>query len=562
MNNTDLLLAKNIDLSTLGNEENDTFWFFEFSDLEKVIYVANEGLTRLDFIQEKDQVKYLKDEYLNKLGASYIVLEREYISQDYLTDYMSYYSQAFHGYGKYCQRLHFFTNIDRFTRIDISRFKKSFYKNIISPNKGFWRNNYLGCMTITPIPRYFIGHTLIKTFDYQPNSRKYNANRKWFGNKAFSIHLLGHETIIDSLPFREQDRNTSACATIAVYSTLLSASETHYLLRKSPSEITRDTGELTSTGNRNLPNKGLSTFAVCQAIVKHSLTPEVISQQSGTKIDMKAFKRRIYSYSFLNNPILLGIDLFKNKNGTEPDAGHMVAVTGFLIGEIQQNTTSDTAVYTADCMTELFLNDDQWGPYVTFKIDKNDDSIKCLWNADSSKDTYQKLEFEDLVVPVTRKITIPYEEIANNVSDYHAVIMYILGQAMPENLNYCWDLRVLRSDSYKKEIHQTFKSTHNGAGADKVIKLLAINQPKYLWIATFGAYNEGNEFVKFFDLMFDAGGLIGSDLLVNVVFYITTGPEELVYIIKKYNSQSDKPEEIFKNYGHLLQNLDNKQITI
>ena len=62
-----------------------------------------------DVIKEKKQFKYFFD-YLTKLKAKRIIIEKRYISKDYLYDYTAYYSTCHKPYKKKCKRLHFFSN--------------------------------------------------------------------------------------------------------------------------------------------------------------------------------------------------------------------------------------------------------------------------------------------------------------------------------------------------------------------------------------------------------------------------------------------------------------------
>src|ERR1700722_16620000 len=70
-------------------------------------------------------VRYLKD-----LRALYMVIEEDYISKDYLHDYVTYYSLCFKPYKKICRRIHFFN-----TTLTQDLLKLELLKKLDSPFK-------------------------------------------------------------------------------------------------------------------------------------------------------------------------------------------------------------------------------------------------------------------------------------------------------------------------------------------------------------------------------------------------------------------------------------------
>ena len=113
--------------------------------------------TSEDIVKEKNHFTYLSG-YLGIYGldAKTIVIENDYVSKDYLHDFVSYYSLCFENYPKTCKRLHFF---------NLNFSKEEFISALVTSDKSqeIW-DSYLGFIVVRPIPTKVIGYTVLKTF--------------------------------------------------------------------------------------------------------------------------------------------------------------------------------------------------------------------------------------------------------------------------------------------------------------------------------------------------------------------------------------------------------------
>jgi hypothetical protein len=150
---------------------------YDESRLDELFFNANEKVTPLASIREKYHLDFFK-EFLGYQGlrATFVVIEKNYRSKDYLSDYSSYYSTCFEKYSKLCTRLHFFKSGK-----DFNLFKDEFIRNIVGDvsreeSCDFWSLNYIGYIVVKPIPHNFIGFTLLKHYNYSETNISYKLH--------------------------------------------------------------------------------------------------------------------------------------------------------------------------------------------------------------------------------------------------------------------------------------------------------------------------------------------------------------------------------------------------
>ena len=371
------------------------------SSFLSLLYELNDQQTTINNLCSKNHLLYLKS-YFSKdgLDVKFILVENDYISKNYLSDYSNYYSLCYSDYKKKCSRVHFFT----YKSDDIKLFQHELSKCIeyFSSNKpsnkiekasGFFEKNYVGFIVINPIPNTFIGYTILKHY----NSKRNKANRYFWGTKQYTVHLFGFEIPIRSLAFHEQDSNVGACATIAVWSVFQIASEDYYVNLKSPYEITNDAGITNYNGQRLLPNSGLVPHAICNAITKNKLVTEIRDLSKDSNIIY--LKRLIYAYSSIGIPIILCI---KVPEQGKCDDGHAVAISGHSLDELTfSNPVFDDKSFfnRADFISQIYFHDDQWGPFVKSTIVQYDADVSHF----ATHHNQRKYDVIEKVCPVCTK---------------------------------------------------------------------------------------------------------------------------------------------------------------
>ncbi|MDB5024314.1 MAG: hypothetical protein JWP78_2069 [Mucilaginibacter sp.] len=477
-------------------------------DLCQILFDANLKNTPLDLINEDiNAVRYLK-EYLGPAGlnANYYVKESNYVSIDYLTDYSFYYSKNFVNYGNKCVRLHFFNS-----KKNKKDFDKDFWDAVLIGNSSdtasshsFWEEDYLGFIVVRPIPKFMIGYTILKHYNYRKDVKTYDPARNYWGIKPYYVHVFGTKVRIESLAFLSQDSNVAACATIAIWTMLQRAVEDYYINLKSPYEITKDSGQTIQNGNRIFPNSGLDPGLICNSITKNNLAPELRPFIDGDKNLNRRTKMIVHGYSRIRLPIIIGMNVQVGKHATAI-TGHRLQEPVFKAPakkrfELYTPKKKDTGLLPlrSDNMNKFYMHDDQWGPFSRCEF-KEGNKISTSWNR-YTKETRMG-EIMMLIIPVFQKIRIPIEDIEQYTFGLHNFLTKELSEAIRGTFN--WDIQLYFSSDFKEEVRNSgaFKPDVPNQ-LDFLKKLVTEPLPKYLWVATLYADNH-----KMMYFVFDATGL-------------------------------------------------------
>lgn len=456
----------------------------EFSVETLAESLANDYTTSSE-VRDKDHFDYFLG-YLIALDAKTIIIEPDYVSKDYLHDYVSYYSLCHEKYPKTCKRVHFFS----------LPFKKDDFE--IWLNNGIpsvdIRNSYLGFISVRPIPNTVIGFTVLKTYQYSTGFDQ----RNYWGIKTYFIHLFGIELKLESLAFQEQDSVVSACATAAIWSMLhgAAARSVNTVLLKSPSEITRDAGN-SSDGSRVFPNKGgLDVKQICDSIIKAGLVCEVITQDKveeddieegedelqdetqpvdetdvekvfDEKVPVKFLKKILNAYSLIGIPIILVINVSEH----EDHSLHANTVCGFFRSKPKSIPPMKKVSFIADNIEKIYVHDDQWGPFVRVTF-SDYDMLQTKWT-----EIGHEVSINSIIVPVYPKIRISYQEMESIVRGYDTILSLILNEIIAEDL--VWDIKLIMNQEYKEEIRKLTPSIDY----PQKLKWLTSSLPKYIWVA-------------------------------------------------------------------------------
>ena len=482
-------------------------------------------------IQDKYHIRFFKDYFSENegLNAKYVVVEKKYINRDYLHDYANYYALCYKDYLKVCTRLHFFTG--DFGSKD--EFEKSFKSIIVegtSKNEVFWANNYLGFIVIKPTPYSVIGFTILKHYNFNNTKKPFDIDRIYWGIKEYKIHIFGNEVKLSSLAFQEQDSALAACATIAIWCMLQRAAEDYYVILKSPGEITLDTGITDHQGNRLFPNKGLIVPDMCRAITKNGLVTEVRHTHDFEEGEFNQYLRKlINAYSPIKIPILLGLKVPINGDYY----GHAVAICAhrmnsssstnnknFLQKIFKNVYESEPKInWEASKINKFYAHDDQWGPFSNIEFAPNDTLI-TNWTRFSEK--HEPCLPVAVIIPVYPKIRISYDDIETIILGFDKILMTALEHEI--NGPVTWDIQIFLSEEYKSKFKTQDDILDDTDEEDKVFqfKVLTLNLPKYIWIATIRINN-----IIVIEFLFDATGLAQSMLGLHVINYFPTLQSQL-----------------------------------
>jgi hypothetical protein len=384
------------------------------------------------------QARYIY-EYLTDLKARTIVVEEKYIDKNYLIDYQKFYSRSFEPIKRFTTRLHFFCGA----------FSAEKFKHILENNKTSDLGDYLGFVVVRPIEgadrKPLIGRTLLSTYPDTTDGLK-----RVYVKAENSVSLFGIPLSVKSIPFQAQDQGVSACATVALWTTLQSLIHVFGVQERSPAEITEIATEFPSQ-SRVFPQAGLSLnqMLTCIRLTDPDLDVETINTDFGVKsikasIDDKiATAVKAYT-TFAGIPLIGTLKLSKRR---ETDY-HAVVIDGY-------QSDADGKV------TELYVHDDQIGPYSRVKPDPDFRCWKNLWN----KQGY-KVQLEHLLVPIYHKIRLPFS----------AIYDHYLGKKKDLNRSpFSVQLYLTTVQAYKRTLieRKPFKWK---------TRVLETNMPHYIWV--------------------------------------------------------------------------------
>jgi hypothetical protein len=451
---------------------------------DNLAYSLSNEHTTIDQIKNKNHFRYLKD-YFAPSNPLQIVIEKDYINKDYLSDYSSYYSSCFVPYAKICKRVHFFSLAFSLEELNSA---------IISGDHDLLWNSYLGFVVVKPIPVTVIGFTLFKTYP--------EGERKYFGTRDYIVHFFGKEIPVRSLAFQEQDSVLSACATSAIWAMLQKASLDYHTTLKTPNEITQLAGLTGPDGSRLFPNKeGLSVIQMCEAIVEAGLVTEIRQIAQELDFDDAYLRELISAYSGIGIPIILVISVLNTdeRRKKKEYSLHAVTVSGYNQNDTIARARNVEMHILSEAINKLYVHDDQWGPFARMELSTG--KITGPWDLLGSGYT----NIESVLIPLFPKIRIAYEDIKNVCTSIDKTLFY----AFPAlEKDFTWEYKLELSENYKKTIRL---STIND---DLKFSILTKSFPKYIWRATV-YYTE----IRTFDIVFDATDVAANMFALDLVFY-------------------------------------------
>lgn len=414
--------------------------------------------------------------------------------------------------------------------------------------------SYLGFMVIRPLDR-FVARTCLK----------FNATQDWKLplRHAYQVGLFGLPlTVSDTVAFQEQDTVVAACATCAVWFALNAVGDGQFV--PSPGSITRQAMHDNSMPLRVFPNRGLDTEMIVRALKRENYevvvkdfkalwtgAPEARTREQ----DIKDVKQIIYAYlrGGIAAPIL-GVELYEK----EPEssayaffARHAVTVLGYkLSGQERCKPEGEfrSPRLLADNIDAFLVHDDQVGPFCEMPITEDEKPIRINGSELNVRGTLRHplaefrerpvlvggrnpaniLQLPTLVSFATyHKIRAQFEDVVHYVDQLEKYVLEVNDKEMNDLLfgadstGFVWDLYVSSSTSAKAEVRECLRKAgryERGALRAKILSVVAIGWPRYLWRAT--AYRDGDSSgTPVFDLIIDATDTVQIRSLLMPIFY-------------------------------------------
>jgi hypothetical protein len=482
-------------------------------------------------ILERPHYLYLKN-YLGPgdgINAKTIVIELDYISKAYVTDYSNYYATCFQTYERRCKRVHFFNK----------EFDEAKLLEELLAESDYLNKHYLGYIVVKPLPDSVIGPTILSTYLERNDT---DQIRYFPGCKTYEVNFFGKTLSVKSLAYQEQDIAVSACASVAIWSAFHKTSSLFKTALPSPSEITKLAGNLFINYGRLYPNHGLDVTQVCRAIDAIGLVSEV---RSSKKFEGEIYlaSRIIYAYLRSGIPVLL---LTKNSSLPGVSVGHAVTIVGYSKPQPKSGPPVKEITLTADGIDKFYIHDDQLGPFASYEFSGKTALKTFHWNSAGEK-MYVTSWIHAIVIPVYPKIRIGFEDVFERVGNFDTTFF----EYGIFNVELVWDIFLQESNKYKSQLSK------EALNKDLKLKKITSNYPRYIWVAR----AQINDHVLL-DLIFDSTDIPTGKCCIDLVIHDETVAPILVKVMTEYPKifieDSEGPNLDTEVYDRIISDL--KQI--
>jgi hypothetical protein len=463
-------------------------------------------------ILERAHFLYLKN-YLGSgdgLNAKTIVIEPDYISKAYITDYSNYYATCFQEYDRKCKRVHFFNE-----EFD----DKKLQEEILS-NSDFLDQHYLGYVVVKPLPDSVIGPTILATYKERNDT---DQIRYFPATRAYDVNFFGRTLTVKSLAFQEQDTVVSACASVAIWSAFHKTSSLFMTALPSPGEITKLAGNLFFNYGRLYPNLGLDITQVCRAIDSIGLVSEV---RSSKLFDGEIYlaSRIIYAYLRCGIPTLL---LIKYDSRPGVSVGHAVTITGYSKPKPKPRNPQKDITLTADGIDKFYIHDDQLGPFASYEF-SGKTALKTYHWSSSGEKRYVPSWIHAVVIPVYPKIRVGFEDVFERVDNFDRILF----EYDIFNVEIEWDIFLQGSNNYKSDL------LNSSLNKEIKLKKAISNYPKYIWVARAQVKDH-----FFLDLIFDSTDIPSGKCCIDLTIHDSTVAPVLKKLMAEYQNIFTEDED-------------------
>ncbi|MBA7493626.1 hypothetical protein ES702_04185 [subsurface metagenome] len=369
-----------------------------------------------------------------EMGCQSIVLENQYVDEDYLQEYSSFYSKSFLPYSTTTKRLHFFKD-------------KVGYEDLL----GLSGKEYLGYSVVRPILSFRTGRTVIQS-PYDNGDNLYTLCRA-----SFDVNLAGSHLKVDGSPFIQQDTNVNVCAQSAIWASSLFMNKKYGYPRYYPPQITEFATRYLTVGP---PREGLTINQVVTALRDMGYNPVVF-----TNYDLRRSLKIIYAYIESELPVILALDT--------PYGGHAITVIGHDYNMKADFDFSEDFASTVDIIDHFLYHDDAEGPYRKLKTRPSNTKELSIRN------------LVKLMVPTPRQVTLQADDVIEHLKELLKLdtLNRFFKFVKQEEYSYSpIDLHKLVIRTYLRRSNDFKTSLPEGLSERFKFKYRAMGMPKYIWI--------------------------------------------------------------------------------
>lgn len=360
-----------------------------------------------DAARAHTQLKYLAAYVADdQIRCKSLLIEEHYIDRDHMEDHSVFYSRNLYPYENVCQRVHFFrlsaTDVEsHLTKLrEIHRTKG--HKAGLEASAAFSEENYIGFAVIKPLQGTPVGRTILRSYPREkPGHSTYH--REFTCTQPYPAHVGGITLSVRGLPFQQQDKAVSACATTAIWSALHRTRAFEDIGIFTPAQITAFATRASLEYGRSMPSEGLSTDQMCQAVQGVGISPILINATDPQVA-------RAVLYSSLRSGIAPVLVI------TNGAGYHAVTAVGMGMRddrplELERGIIGNRASH----LEAIYVHDDRIGPYVRADLAVRGGRHGRLFLSMPASKTHgeQWWSLTHLLFPIHAKVRITFGELTN-----------------------------------------------------------------------------------------------------------------------------------------------------
>jgi len=219
----------------------------------------------------------------------------------------------------------------------------------------FLQKAYLGFLVVRPLPGSPVGRTILVPYEKITET---GLARSFGAVRSHSVQLGGLDLTVIGAAFQQQDQGVSACATIALWSSIHNTAHNENLYVPTPAEITQAASKYVLSSGRSFPSEGLNLAQMCEGVRDAGLEPLVVHS-----VSVEADRFQLLSYINSGFAPVLGI---RSIDGGD---GHAVCAVGLKLGEIAAQENPEFHYQDAgSTVRAVYIHDDRLGPYASAEI--------------------------------------------------------------------------------------------------------------------------------------------------------------------------------------------------
>lgn len=431
-------------------------------------------------------------------AAKTIVVERDYVDRDHLTEYAGYHSKSFQASAKRTTRIHFFG--EPFSQLE-------FEALLLGSSNEALRNSYLGFVIVRPMKSNFIGRTCLKQYPErrlvaasEDGSAPSSAGKRYYPvSRNYPVNLFGMTLNVQSVAFQEQDRIVGACASSAIYSLLHGVKPVFDVKVYSALDITRlasgFSGSPSSTiasSMRALPNTGLTFGQMYQTLGAVGLNPTLIGFALGPEghANQDALAT-LYAYLSAGLPVIAHVALLKESDfkktckevfGKITHASkHAFTITGYGETEGASGLPVQKARIPETCLQvdKYYVHCDRIGPFAKFELTRKLNFLvlkpEALATEGGKKYPYGGIGNGEPTYAVPIVLIVPTDEkLRLGFSQAYEVAQALHGHEQFPGMQ--WDIKVQSNSAIKAEWRES-----RTMSATLKLELMRKSLPRFCW---------------------------------------------------------------------------------